>query len=190
METTQYMHEAFELTHEAIEDTIDIKKTDAGYTVKYLVHDTEPHNPRENDNLGTMTCFHSRYNLGDKHAYSDPRQLLFSLAENYLILPLFLYDHSGITMNTSGFSCQWDSGQVGYIYVSHEGIIKEYDKLDIEMATKLLTCEVTEYDNMLTGNVYGLVSETYTEDKEQIDHDSCWGYFGYEHAQGALKTYF
>ena len=38
---------------------------------------------------------------------------LFSLVEQMegmVILPLYLYDHSGITMNTTGFSCPWDSG--------------------------------------------------------------------------------
>ena len=46
---------------------------------------------------------------------------LFSLVEQMdgmVILPLYLYDHSGITMNTCGFSCPWDSGQVGWIYAS------------------------------------------------------------------------
>ena len=28
------------------------------------------------------------------------------LDEHYIILPLYLYDHSGITMNTSGFYCR------------------------------------------------------------------------------------
>jgi hypothetical protein len=31
----------------------------------------EPYeSPREWDNLGTMICFHRRYNLGDKHNFS------------------------------------------------------------------------------------------------------------------------
>ena len=33
--------------------------------------------------------------------------------DGFVFLPLYLFDHSGITMNTSGFSCPWDSGQVG-----------------------------------------------------------------------------
>lgn len=210
--TTHYSHEGFNLTFNAIEDTINISKTDTGYTIKYLVQDEDCISPRENDNLGTMICFHPRYNLGDKHEYSTPEEAMINLAENYvdtveieekeneeiqkiveknyLMLPLFLYDHSGITMNTTGFSCRWDSGQVGIIYVSHKAIKEEYGTLDIEKATKLLQCEVSEYDKMLTGDVYGLVSETYTKDKEQIDHDSCWGYFGREYALEALETEF
>lgn len=45
--------------------------------------------------------------------------------EYYTILPLYLYDHSGLTMNTCGFSCPWDSGQVGWIYCSHKKMEEE-----------------------------------------------------------------
>jgi hypothetical protein len=40
----------------------------------YLIEveqDDNTESPREWDNLGTMICFHSRYNLGDKHNFSS-----------------------------------------------------------------------------------------------------------------------
>ncbi|WP_180902481.1 hypothetical protein [Martelella soudanensis] len=38
-----------------------------------IVPDPDPMNPRvECDTLGTMICWHPRYNLGDKHRYSAP----------------------------------------------------------------------------------------------------------------------
>jgi hypothetical protein len=37
------------------------------------------------------------------------------MVPNYVVLPVYIYDHSGITLNTTGFSCPWDSGQVGWI---------------------------------------------------------------------------
>ena len=58
---------------------------------------------------------------------------LFSLVEQMdgmVILPLYLYDHSGITMNTCGFSCPWDSGQVGWIYADKAMIDKEDVEVD------------------------------------------------------------
>ena len=42
-----------------------------------------------------------------------------------IILPLYLYDHSGISMKTTPFSCQWDSGQVGWIYVEKKKCLQE-----------------------------------------------------------------
>jgi len=113
-------------------------------------------NPRNKDfdegQLGTMICWHSRYNMGDEQMNSDPlewiaemldtdveifcsdnnieyeynstlkKALAEAFMERYVALPIFLYDHSGQTVSTSPFSCSWDSGQVGWIYTTDERI--------------------------------------------------------------------
>ncbi len=53
--------------------------------------------------------------------------------DKYIILPLFLYDHSGITMSTGPFSCPWDSGQVGWIYASKKTFIDETGYTEAEL---------------------------------------------------------
>lgn len=156
--------------------------------------DIEPQDPREDDNLGTMVCFHGGYDLGDKeHGYDqrdtsswDELKEVIRTKENAtIILPLFLYDHSGITMNTTGFSCPWDSGQVGFIFISREKMIKEYgvqidDEL-IERVTKYLVNEVKTYDQYLTGDVYGYCITELDDNGEDVEQvDSCWGYYGSE----------
>jgi hypothetical protein len=75
-----------------------------------------------------------------------------------VILPLYLYDHSGITMSTSPFSCRWDSGQVGWTFVSKKKIREEYgvkriSKELIEKVTEMLEGEVRTYDMYLTGEL-------------------------------------
>lgn len=123
-------------------------------------------NPRSWDNLGTMVCFHNRYDLGDKHDYDHRDYNGWNEMENAIIknedvcviLPLYLYDHSGITMNTSPFSCRWDSGQVGFIFVSKKRVREEYgvkriNKELIEKVTELLEGEVKTYDMYLTGEL-------------------------------------
>ena len=63
-------------------------------------------------------------------------------------LPLYLYDHSGITMSTSPFSCGRDSGQVAFIYVTKEKAEKEYGNLtkaNLEKVTKYMEGEVEVY---------------------------------------------
>lgn len=127
------------------------------------------------------------------------------VAEKYVVLPLFLYDHSGITMSTGKFSCPWDSGQVGWIYVSHDEIKDNWsvksvtDQVDykdgqptksaLERAEDLLKGEVETYDQYLTGQVYGYIIETPDEENA----DSCWGFFGLdyvrEEAEAAAKHY-
>ena len=97
-----------------------------------------------------------------------------------VILPLYLYDHGGITINTSGFSCPWDSGQIGYIYMTRETIFKEYGgkRLTKKLRTRaesLLRSEVETYDQYIRGEVYGYVADD--------DGESCWGFFGLDYAR-------
>ena len=75
-----------------------------------------------------------------------------------VMLPLYLYDHSGITMNTGGFSCPWDSGQAGWIYADYDKVKENYGEVTpetLERAKSLLQSEVEEYDHYLTGQCYG-----------------------------------
>lgn len=145
-----------------------------------IIPDDSPESPREWDNLGTMVCFHRHYNLGDKHNFDVEEAKQFMKSRNIIVLPLYLYDHSGITMNTTGFSCPWDSGQVGFIYVEKSKARSEYGwkritKKRMEQIREHLVNEVKVYDQYLTGDVYGY-RITDTESDEEVD--SCWGYYG------------
>ena len=177
---------------EYIEETEKIGK----YQID-IIQDTDPESPREWDNLGTMVCFHRNYILGDKHDYnhndySGWKEMKESIIRNEnvgVILPLYLYDHSGITMNTTGFSCGWDSGQVGFIFVSKEKIREEFGvkyvtKKVIEKIEKLLVGEVETYDQYLTGDIYGY-RITDTETDEELD--SCWGFYGSDYCMEEAK---
>jgi hypothetical protein len=163
-----------------------------------IVQDFDPLNPRtEYDNLGTMACWHSRYTLGDVQPSEDPDEYLADLPEGSIILPLYLYDHSGLTMSTSAFGCPWDSGQVGVIYVTPERLRAEYgdDSADTRiMAAKVLVAEVKVYDQYLTGDVWGF-EVTETEDCEccgapkELESDSCFGFWGGEHCLADMKEH-
>lgn len=152
-----------------------------------ITQDQDPESPREWCNRGTMICFHRRYNLGDKHSFRhDDYNSWDEMGAGILkelgpgvILPLYLYDHSGITMNTTGFSCRWDSGQVGFIYVSKADILKELDgkiltKKKREIAERWLMGEVGTYNMYLTGDVW--CYDITDQNGDLVD--SCSGYFG------------
>jgi len=107
----------------------------------------------------------------------------------YISLPLYLYDHSGITMNTTGFSCPWDSGQVGIIYVKKEDAKKEWEKQRLSkkvysQVEQQLKAEVETYDMFLCGQVYGF--EVYDADGEITD--SCYGYYGLDYCISEAKA--
>ena len=126
----------------------------------------------------------SRFRHGPKteeRAIDEAMQKVIS--EKYLMLPLYLYDHSGLAMSTESFSgraphAEWDSGQVGWIYVSKEDALKEFDADKMtgairQKADALMRSEVAAYDSYLRGECYGF--ELY---KNGELSDSCWGFMG------------
>lgn len=167
------------------------------YTIE-IEQDEYPLNPREFDNLGTMVCFHSRYDLGDKHDYrqndfSSWNELEAQIQKDTggaVIRPIRMYDHSGIgvTANPLSFgrypwNCPWDSMWVGFIYVSRVDIRAEYSVKHVtkEIADKVkevLIAEVETYGQYLSGEVYAYL----VKDKDGEVVDSCCGYYDLEYA--------
>ncbi|MAN97756.1 MAG: hypothetical protein CMN16_01490 [Roseovarius sp.] len=166
-----------------------------GHIIK-IYHDPDAESPREWSNLGTLLCWHRRYRLGDSHQFGSPEAILRDLAgvsdqsdlsmeqlrdraeRKAILLPVFLYDHSGLAMNTIGFHCPWDSGQVGYVYVTLAAVRKEFGVKRVtkslrEKAEDILRGEIVSYDAYLGGRVYGYVID---QDGEEVE--DCWGFVG------------
>lgn len=109
-----------------------------------------------------------------------------------------------ITINTSGYSCPWDSGQLGLIYVSKEKVRQEYGIKHISKAWEdkirgYLDQEVQVYDQYLTGDVWGFrlyevpeggdpgeLSEEEIEALEEVE--SCYGFYGHDEAVAEAKS--
>ena len=164
-----------------------------------IFDDLNPCSPREFDNLGTMVCFHRRYNLGDETELKSSDFSSWEELENYLYkeenaliaIPVFMYDHSGLWINTTGFSCPWDSGQVGYIYVSKEKVRREYSCKRIskklkKMIREMLCSEVDLYNDYLSGNVYGF---TLTDKENAEEIDSSCGFYGTDYIENGIFDY-
>lgn len=160
-----------------------------GLTVE-IFSDDNPDSPREWDNLGTMVCSHRNYKLGDEEiswgdldGWNDYKQYLIKERGAVIVLPLGLYDHSGITMYVGENHDRWDGGQVGFIYVTKEDMEKEQavdPTYDLERAEACIRSEVETYDQYLTGDVYGY---TITNPKNGEDVDSLWGLYGLDYAK-------
>lgn len=170
-----------------------------GYTIR-VEQDEDAQNPRtEFDTFGKMICFHKRYDLGDKKTEEyekDPQEFKKWIerhtGKDIISLPLFLFDHSGITMSTTNSNFQacdpqkWDWGLIGWTYIAKDDIRNECGKKRVSKslaakAKDLLRYEVKTYDDYLTGRVYGyqiVKDNPKVEDDEQKILDSCWGFYG------------
>lgn len=128
----------------------------------------------------------------------DPRWLADAIRENlsipqcqsllypYLVsLPLWVYEHSGITMSCGDpsypYNDRWDSSCAGWIVMSKDSVMGNLAATEENWRTKAIECmrgEVELYDHWLTGNVYGYTLLEETAPDEWTEVDSCWGFYG------------
>ncbi len=188
-------------------ETIRYKRFDIN-----ICYDEDPLNPIEEfDFMGTMVCFSRKYTLGHKHNYRDYWEALYHIVRGYwldngvefdeneleemgierlekefdkcaIFLPLYIYDHSGVMIRTYPFSCPWDSGRVGFIYVRRDNPeLKMYDDPE-NKAREIMEGEVELYDDYLAGCVYG-----YTVTNREVSVlESSWGYYGCDMEKNGL----
>ena len=184
-------------------------ETYRGYRID-ISPDLNPTSPREWDNAGKIVCWHPRYNLGDEQPKTSPgewlldllqheleydslayqraenmniSELLEALDEFYIFLPIWMCEHSGITISTSHtgqYNDRWDSGQIGWIYISKKDAVKEWgNKLFTSAveakAVAYLQSDIKVYDDYLVGNIFGY--EIYGPEDDEDSIDSVWGYY-------------
>ena len=159
-----------------------------------IVQDMDPPNPvAEGHLLSTLAMFHRRYILGDQNhgiewrdfnSWDDMEAHIRKTKDVAAILPIYMYDHSGITISHQPFNCQWDSGQVGFGYITKQQArdfytVKRVTKLVRELAEELLISEIKEYDMYLTGDAWGYV----IKDRDGEEIEACWGTFGRDNCE-------
>lgn len=159
-----------------------------------IFYDDAPESPRKyRSTLGTMVCWHGRYDIGDDHDYQSPQDFLEDVpADTVVRLPVFLLDHSGLRLSTGSFGDPWDSGQVGWIFARLDQVRDAFNVDQVTPAIRaraegILRSEVEEYSHYLSGDVFGYMLEravpcgcdlhcacppTYTKE------DESWGFYG------------
>jgi hypothetical protein len=167
-----------------------------GCTIE-LHTDEDPESPREWDNVGEMLYTSTRYNLGDRRATSEEIDRIIESSNN-IYLPVYAYIHSGTRLNTTGFSCPWDSGQCGIIWCTKAKAVKEWGKkrftrkVEVQ-AHEYLRGEIETLDAYFNGAVIGYI----TKDPDGEEIDSCWGFYPeetknysdrYQYAVGEAKS--
>ncbi len=170
--------------------------------IKIIIErDDYGYNPREDSDLSHMICFSRRYNLGDSNPYRDWENGMYDSLQQVkhhltkyenaaVILPLYLYDHSGITINTTGFHCSWDSYQVGFIYITDKDL-KESFANDKDKAKEFLINEVKNYDEYIRGNSFIISIEEINRCQccgaEKTNEINSYGILGTESLKAEIK---
>lgn len=163
-----------------------------GYHID-IYYDDDARSPREAyDNLGTLYTAHRRYR--PEKEFDDHFDIgeVFegrignfrkSFLKKYVALPVYLYDHSGITVSTTPFSCPWDSGFFGIIAVSLDKVREEYGWKHVTakrraQIERYLQGEIETLDSYYTGEVFGYRITPEGDNDDELD--SCWEFYGTE----------
>jgi hypothetical protein len=169
---------------------------------KVIIEDEfDPQSPRDpnwQDSFGHIVAWHRNYNLGDpdNDGFADPDEAKEQFEENadfYLYRkPLYLFDHSGITVSTKPFRCQWDSCQVGWVYFTKQDLmendcLKSEDEITPELIKErsdMMERLVEEYARYLEGEVYYYKVIEVDEDGEEVDeYDACGNMIGRDYVE-------
>ena len=158
-----------------------------------IEYDRDVESPAEWDNVGQIAYYSHRECLGTENVTRDRMdEIATGIRDGSLIgMAVYAYVHSGVTIATTPFSCQWDSGQSGFIYTTKEKAIAEFGKklMTAAVKEKTLKClqgEVETFDQYLQGDVYGFILERVVRDDEgdedgSSELDSCWGFYGQDY---------
>jgi hypothetical protein len=176
---------------------MDKQETQPKYRLVILRDESVDNTTEEVADWVTVLCWHRRYKLGNKQA-SEGRD---KPEDAVIALPLWLYDHGGLTISIgSSSACQWDSGQVGWIYSTAEqarvflGLQpdEEIQATHLGALEHAMKAVVAEYDDVLQGRVWGYrayqltVCEHCNSVTKEEQLDSCWGFIG-DSAKDAMR---
>lgn len=176
------------LSHKPAEDDcIVVAEKDGKITLRYLVQDEDPQRPDEmGDDALLLVNYHRDFHVTHDNIIqeSDVRSWFegskIPQVKTYWIFPLGMYSHSGVCLKLgnarfTGDSGGWDSSMVGIVLASK----KEWHFQ--KKAEQAALCYVEEWNNYLSGNVWGFITDVFdakTKARIEAECDSCWGYNG------------
>ena len=128
--------------------------------------DNYAEDPREWENVCKMICWHGRYQIGDKNKYATPDSFLKAVGakvngdvitwpENIVAKPIYMMDHSEVSISLTDFGDKWDSGQIGWIYTTKAAVKKNFGADNWkENAEKAIAAEMKIENDYISGNVF------------------------------------
>jgi hypothetical protein len=153
-----------------------------GYTIKIFTDD-DPTSPQENADKDAFLVYgHRRFTVdgpGGEKAL-DVHRAKAEWEKTHYVYDVYAYIHSGVRLGLSTndmVDVQWDVSMCGYILITK-------DKKEIPNPDKYAQGMIDEWNQYLSGDVYGYV----IEDQDGNHIDSCWGFYGLEYAKTEARN--
>ncbi len=183
----------------------EVERFQHGGQTVVIFYDRDAENPRKNDgNLCRIVHWHREYICGDeqvnKDSYSSAQEVWEEIEQKVkdagdeviAFLPVWIYQHGSVNLRASKsrpgypFNCQWDSGQVGWAYVTrktaalvgckpgesftHDGKTTTYNE---DFFLDAIVSEIEIFDKWGNGGFTGYT--VFDRNGEPTD-SSCWGF--------------
>lgn len=153
------------------------------------------------DMLGKILCFHPRHKFGHDEGFTkESFDVYMKDNPEDFYFPLYMYDHSGVTISLTPFNDRWDSMQIGYVWVKRDEAEKEFgsqlevdkDSLTrpLQLRVKVLECiqnDVKSVDMWLTGDVWNFIVTDENGDVVESGNDIYGRDYAEQEGKEALK---
>lgn len=158
-----------------------IKTIKRGRFTGCIWYDENPENPRKWENVGKIIA-------SSKYLKSECTSEY--LKSSRVSLPVYVLDHSGISVSTSPYNSRWDSGLIGYICVTDDDAREKLLGKDEEVplaeirkrAEAVLQGEVETLDQYMSGEMYYFT----VEDENGVVVDNCEELYGLDYTEEVL----
>jgi len=193
---TYVSQDGFEFRLEPVEDTISIEKTKDGYVAKYLVRsdgmcDDSPDSWQDEGLF--LVNYHRNFQVERDNIITEDDVKNWYAGEKieqskeYHIFMLSCLVHSGVWLSLNySFNCDaggWDTSHVGVVLVAKKEMKTR------KKAFRLAQTLINDWNTYLSGDVYDIVKEYYSKNKEAIDYDCVCAFYTIEHALAELKQF-
>jgi hypothetical protein len=161
----------------------------AGLTAK-IYYDQDAESP---DHWGNDDAFlvYDHRDFTVKRRGFDPSEIFETLNETkrktfngYWVFPVYAYIHSGVSLslgrNSYPFNDRWDVSFKGFALVKRQKGWTYTEKKAYKVAETI----VSEWNQYLSGDVYGFV----IEDHNGEHLDSCWGFYGIDYVRSEVNS--
>ena len=140
-----------------------------GYQVE-IIYDHDAEDPLNGYDDVKLYAPHRRYRFGNVN-HDAPKGTRIKV-------PVYMYDHSGLAVSTTPFSCHWDSGRLGTMFIENEDLknIDTGDEMDYLMSV------FSEWSYYVSGEAYCLDISLRGEVIESIS-----GHFGLDGVKEAAR---
>ena len=173
-----------------------------GFEVRYLAYDLSPENPFDSKYQEGNGIFYHWKDMGREELLKycellgyDPETKEKISKENPDTVRIDKYEHSGISYSVEGEgrNCRWDTSHSWAVWYPDNVLLEDLKRFKTKQARRKRCIELARqacelFNQWANGEVYGIVKETFDKNKEPINDDACYGFFGYHYAIQALKT--